>query len=184
MLKSTIVAAISSILSVRAVASSMDIRSIGYGIQRLMSRSHDGLSRMASCDGIEELRFKGAVIDNFAPLQQQKFWEGDGQRYWINKQFWGGEGFPMFVFIGGEGQESCSRLTSRMYMYQLAEVHKALLVNVEHRFYGQSYPTADMSTSNLQYLSSEQALADLARVIDYIKTSLNTQPRYYKIVIM
>jgi serine protease 16 len=69
-------------------------------------------------------------------------------------------------------------------MYQLAEVHKALLVNVEHRFYGQSYPTADMSTSNLQYLSSEQALADLARVIDYIKTSLNTQPRYYKIVIM
>jgi len=28
---------------------------------------------------------------------------GDGQRYWLNKQFWGGKGFPIFVYIGGEG---------------------------------------------------------------------------------
>lgn len=80
----------------------------------------------------------------------------------------------MFVFIGGEGQESCSRLTNRMYVYELAKKHNALLVNVEHRFYGQSYPTEDMSTHNLQYLSSQQALADLARIISFIKQDLNT----------
>ena len=28
---------------------------------------------------------------------------GEGQRYWLNKQFWGGKGFPIFVYIGGEG---------------------------------------------------------------------------------
>jgi hypothetical protein len=60
-------------------------------------------------------------------------------------------------------------------MWNLAQEHRALLVNVEHRFYGQSYPTPDMSTSNLQYLSSEQALADLARIIGHIKQTLGTE---------
>jgi hypothetical protein len=37
-----------------------------------------------------------------------------------------------------------------------------LPVAVEHRFYGKSYPTENMNTSNLRrYLDSEQAFADL-----------------------
>ena len=32
----------------------------------------------------------------------------------------------------------------------------ALLVMTEHRFYGESQPFADLSTENLQYLTSEQ----------------------------
>ena len=56
-----------------------------------------------------------------------------------------------------------------MLMYQLAEEHNALLVDVEHRFYGKSLPTKDVSTHNLQYLSSDQALADLARIVTAIK---------------
>jgi len=78
------------------------------------------------------------------------------------------------VFIGGEGQESCSRLTDRMYVYNLAQEHKALMVDIEHRFYGESYPTENMTTDNLKYLSSEQALADLARLITYIKETFTT----------
>jgi len=46
---------------------------------------------------------------------------------------------------------------------------------VEHRFYGNSIPTADCSTANMRYLSSTQALADLARVIDFIKSDLDTR---------
>ncbi|GLE06802.1 hypothetical protein PINS_up016408 [Pythium insidiosum] len=33
----------------------------------------------------------------------------------------------------------------------------------KHRFYGKSYPTSDMSLETLRFLTSEQALADLAR---------------------
>jgi hypothetical protein len=44
---------------------------------------------------------------------------------------------------------------------------------LEHRFYGKSRPTADLSTENLQYLSSEQALADLAQFRNFIHTSYN-----------
>lgn len=61
-----------------------------------------------------------------------------------------------------------------MYVWDLAQEHNALLVNVEHRFYGESYPTLDMSTENLKYLSSQQGLADLARIIPYVKNQYNT----------
>ncbi|RYG58842.1 septum formation initiator, partial [archaeon] len=87
----------------------------------------------------------------------------------------GGEGYPIFVFIGGEGEEKCTRLTSYMYLYSQAQEHRALLVDVEHRFYGKSMPLPDSSTKSLQFLSSSQALADLARVITYVKESLGTQ---------
>ena len=119
-------------------------------------------------------RYTEAVIDNFAPIESQLFWKGEGQRYWINEQWWGGVGFPVFVYIGGEGEEKCSRLTNRMYAFNLAQQHEGLLVNVEHRFYGLSYPTSDMSTPNLAYLSSEQALADLARIIQNITVDRGT----------
>ncbi len=39
-----------------------------------------------------------------------------------------------------------------------------------HRFYGTSYPTMDMSTDNLKYLHSEQALADLVTFSQYFTT--------------
>lgn len=150
-----------------------DRKPIGFGVQRLQNKAHR-LQSETTCENVEVFRFKEAVVDNFAPIQSQKVWEGEGQRYWINQEFWGGAGHPVFVFIGGEGQESCSRLTSKMYVYDLAKQHRAMLVNVEHRFYGESYPTRDMSTENLQYLSSQQALADLARIIDHVKTTMDT----------
>ena len=150
---------------------------IGFGVQRLKKfNSKNGLLKATTtCPEVDQYWYKDAVIDNFAPIYEQKKWEGDGQRYWINRQFWGGADFPVLVFIGGEGAESCNRLTNRMYAYTLAQQHRALLVDVEHRFYGESYPTADMSTENLQYLSADQALADLARIIGHIKTDLHTK---------
>jgi serine protease 16 len=150
--------------------------SLGFGVQRLKNfKSRGGpLKETTTCPEVAQYWYKDAVIDNFAPIQNQKKWEGEGQRYWLNREFWGGVDFPIFVYIGGEGAESCSRLTNRMYAYQLAQQHQALLVDVEHRFYGESYPTADMSTRNLQHLSADQALADLARIIGHIKSDLNT----------
>ena len=41
----------------------------------------------------------------------------------------------------------------------------------DFRFYGDSHPTSDLSVENLVYLSSEQALADLANFV----TSMNEQ---------
>lgn len=108
---------------------------------------------------IQEDYFTEAILDHFAPVSKRTTWK---QRYQVNEEFWGGHGFPIFLYIGGEGPLGPKAITNRTFIYYLAEQHRALLLALEHRFYGKSYPTEDMSLPNLQYLSSEQALADLA----------------------
>ena len=152
----------------------------GFGVQHMRNRKSPLKlflgGAVAGCENIEQHYFQDAIIDNFDGSDRLRKWEGDGQRYWLNKELWGGVGYPIFVFIGGEGEEACGRLAKdKSYMYTLARQHRALLVDVEHRFYGESYPTTDMSTENLRYLTSQQALADLARIITFIKKDLHTE---------
>jgi hypothetical protein len=52
---------------ITASAASFDERLFGFGVQRLQGRKNE-LQATASCDGIKELRFKEAVIDNFVPV--------------------------------------------------------------------------------------------------------------------
>jgi pimeloyl-ACP methyl ester carboxylesterase len=80
--------------------------------------------------------------------------------------------------IGGEGKADPIWMEQGMWV-EYAKKFKALCFQLEHRFYGKSHPTQvekllniwifcnmlanqDMSVKNLVYLSSEQALADLA----------------------
>jgi hypothetical protein len=48
-----------------------------------------------------------------------------------------------------------------------------LILGLEHRFYGKSRPTYDNTKANLQYLTSEQALADIVYFQDVIKGQFN-----------
>lgn len=172
------------VLAILAMVASQ--HQIGFGRSRLAKHHHgnnnlgivsstgSGLQAATTCPDVEEYWYSGAVVDNFSSANKIQVWQGKGQRYWLNKKFWAGSNAPIFVFIGGEGEESCSRLGPRMYMYELAQQHSALMVNVEHRFYGQSMPTADRSTANLEYLTSDQALADLANMITHVKKELNS----------
>lgn len=155
------------------------IKHIGFGRQRMernakLLRKRLDESAAPGCGSSEEYLYTDAVVDNFAPIEKQQKWFG-GQRYWINNSTWGGAGFPIFVYIGGEGPESCRSLSNRLNIFNLAEQHQGLMVDVEHRYYGLSFPTSDVSTENLQYLTSQQALADLARIIGYVKSKLNTE---------
>jgi len=59
-------------------------------------------------------------------------------------------------------------VTSHFIITEYAKRFNALVLAVEHRFYGESMPTADLSTENLALLSSQQALADFAYFHDYI----------------
>ena len=47
-------------------------------------------------------------------------------------------------------------------MVELAPQVGALLLAIEHRYYGPSTPNEDYSSENLRFLSSEQALGDIA----------------------
>ncbi|KAM4589491.1 thymus-specific serine protease isoform 1-T1 [Fundulus diaphanus] len=82
------------------------------------------------------------------------------QRYFVNEAFYK-PGGPVFLMIGGEGPANPAWMKEGAWL-TYAEKLGALCLMLEHRFYGKSHPTADLSTDNLRFLSSRQALADLA----------------------
>ncbi|KDR21723.1 putative serine protease K12H4.7 [Zootermopsis nevadensis] len=100
------------------------------------------------------------LLDHFNPTVLHT-WE---QRYFTNASFYV-RGGPVFLMIGGEGTaDPIWMVTSQWIEY--AQRYNALCFMLEHRYYGASHPTRDLSSRNLVYLSSEQALADLAYFIE------------------
>jgi hypothetical protein len=94
-------------------------REFGFGVQRLAvskrvqvdkgdvaSQFDVSIAATSSidplCANVSTYYFSEAVIDNFAPVALQQHWHGLGQRYWVNDNLWGGPGYPIFVYIGGE----------------------------------------------------------------------------------
>uniref|UniRef100_A0A8C4R800 Thymus-specific serine protease n=1 Tax=Eptatretus burgeri TaxID=7764 RepID=A0A8C4R800_EPTBU len=82
-------------------------------------------------------------------------------RFWVNTALWKQPSGPVFLLIGGESSLSEYDVLSGEHV-DLAMKFGALVVAAEHRFYGRSIGVAGLEISNLQYLSSQQALADLA----------------------
>ncbi|XP_040398988.1 thymus-specific serine protease, partial [Cygnus olor] len=80
------------------------------------------------------------------------------QRFWINEEFWDRPAGPVFLVVGGESALSPLVLRGG-HVVELARQHGALLVALEHRFYGDSRGPGG---AELRFLSSQQALADLA----------------------
>lgn len=93
------------------------------------------------------------------------------QRYWVNENYFDGTG-PVFIMIGGEGEENPIWMENGQWI-NFAKQYKALCVMLEHRYYGKSRPTEDLSTPNMAYLSSRQGLADLAQFRQFIHHSYN-----------
>lgn len=96
------------------------------------------------------------TLDHFNPTDIRT-WQ---QRYFTNASFYK-PGGPVFLMIGGEGPANPIWLVEGAWISYAKRVN-AYLLSLEHRFYGKSHPTEDASVGNLIYLSSEQALADLA----------------------
>nr|KAG5697556.1 hypothetical protein BaRGS_019777 [Batillaria attramentaria] len=92
-------------------------------------------------------------------------------RYFMNDKYYK-DGGPVFLSIGGEGPANPVWMENGAWV-QYAQQHKAMMFMVEHRFYGNTHPTSDMTVDNLRYLSSEQALADLAAFISFAKVKYN-----------
>jgi pimeloyl-ACP methyl ester carboxylesterase len=96
------------------------------------------------------------------------------QRYYVDSQYYTENG-PVFYEIGGEGTLGGA---PGGYLATLAKEKGALLIALEHRFYGESVPDSipnPMETHNLaKYLTVEQALADLATFTTYYK-GVNTK---------
>jgi serine protease 16 len=107
-------------------------------------------------------------LDHFDPQLKQSY----KQRYYVNSAFWQQPNGPVFLYIGGEGNLDELRAATGAYV-SFAQTYGALIFAVEHRFYGQSINDDGLKTENLKYLSSQQALADLAHFYQSISKSYN-----------
>lgn len=58
------------------------------------------------------------------------------------------------------------------------------MVSLEHRYYGKSYPFNSLATENLRYLSSKQALFDLAAFRQHYQASLGFKSFMESYIIM
>uniref|UniRef100_UPI003AAF73E4 thymus-specific serine protease n=1 Tax=Centroberyx gerrardi TaxID=166262 RepID=UPI003AAF73E4 len=89
------------------------------------------------------------------------------QRFFVNEAYWQRPHGPVFLFIGGEGPISQFNVLAGHHV-DMAEEHGALLLALEHRFYGDSINPDGLETKNLADLSSQQALGDLVAFHQYI----------------
>ncbi|XP_042405795.1 lysosomal Pro-X carboxypeptidase-like [Zingiber officinale] len=113
---------------------------------------------------------------NFRPDSSRVFY----QKYLLNASFWDkgpSHSAPIFVYTGNEGNiEWFAENTG--FMLDIAPRFNALLLFIEHRFYGDSMPFGKdsyKSAETLGYLTSTQALADYAVLIRSLKQNLSAE---------
>ena len=83
-------------------------------------------------------------------------------RYWFDASYYQSGG-PIIMLASGE-DTGVDRLPylQKGIVHQLIQTTHGIGVILEHRYYGTSMPTSDLSTENLRFLTTEQALADTA----------------------
>ncbi|CAE6115506.1 unnamed protein product [Arabidopsis arenosa] len=122
--------------------------------------------------GIEILFFE-QTLDHFTytPGSYKKF----RQRYAVNSKYWEGgkSNAPILAYLGAESSLD-SDLSVLGFLKDNAPHFKALMVYIEHRFYGETMPfgSAEETLKNaktLGYLNAAQALADYAAILLHIK---------------
>ncbi|KAK4840476.1 hypothetical protein QYF36_009752 [Acer negundo] len=113
----------------------------------------------------EELWFN-QTLDHFSPYDHRRF----QQRYYEFLDYFRPSDGPIFLEICGES--ACNGIAND-YISVLAKKFGAAVVSLEHRYYGKSSPFKSLTTENLRYLSSKQALFDLAVFRQHYHESLN-----------
>ncbi|XP_077996059.1 thymus-specific serine protease-like [Glandiceps talaboti] len=104
-----------------------------------------------------EAQFLMQPLEHFDPMVKDTY----QQRYWVNPTYWNKPDGPVFLYIAGE-RGLGSYVVEIGEHVDLAKKYGALIVAVEHRFYGASINVDGLELKQMQYLSSQQALADLA----------------------
>ncbi|KAH7429587.1 hypothetical protein KP509_09G057600 [Ceratopteris richardii] len=112
---------------------------------------------------------------SFTPSSYRTF----QQRYLVNEDHWGGanSSAPIFVYCGNEGDIEWFA-SNTGFLWEIAPMYSAMVVFIEHRYYGESIPDiaqSNHSTETLGYLTSEQALADYAALIRDFKRNLSAE---------
>lgn len=121
----------------------------------------------ATFDDVEvETKWIEQRLNHFDP-QDERTWN---MRYLENGAYLQNGG-PIFIYVGGEWTVSEGWLRTG-HMHDMARDLNGTMFYTEHRYYGESRPTPDLTIENLRFLNIDQALADLAHFIVQIKETI------------
>lgn len=94
------------------------------------------------------------------------------QRLCIYDKYWSGgeKQGPIFLYVGNESPVD-EYINATGLMWESAPEFGALLVFAEHRYFGESMPQIQGRSRCLAWLSSNEALADYASVVEHFRTN-------------
>ncbi|XP_045862073.1 thymus-specific serine protease [Meles meles] len=133
------------------------LRRLGEHVQRVQESSGLSLTSGAGAGALPKPGWLEQPLDPFNASDRRSFL----QRYWVNDRHWASPHGPVFLHLGGEGSLG-SGSVMRGHPAALAPAWGALVIGLEHRFYGLSVPAGGLDVAQLAFLSSRHALADVA----------------------
>lgn len=104
-------------------------------------------------------------VDHFNVLNRERF----DARYFVNGQHWI-PGGVIFIYVTGGLELYDEFLTSGM-MFELAQETNSYLFTMEQRYFGDSRPRQDLRVENLQFLTMQQSVADIATLVSFIRAN-------------
>jgi len=123
---------------------------------------------LSLCSGLVVEKWYEQQIDHFNFGTNGTF----SQRYFVNDSFWTPQSNdPIFVYAGNEAN-ILKFVNASGFMFDIAPEFSAMVVFIEHRYYGESFPFKESKSyydhDKIGYLTVEQALADFVEVIYHI----------------
>ncbi|KAG8644685.1 hypothetical protein MANES_11G154400v8 [Manihot esculenta] len=165
------------ILLTSATAARVNIPRLSPTGPRIIENPSEILSELASDD--LETFFYNQTLDHFN--YQPESYTTFEQRYVINSKNWGGANAnaPILVYFGAE-ESLDNDLAAVGFLSDNAVRFNALLLYIEHRYYGKSIPfgsreEALKNGSTRGYFNSAQAIADYAEIILHVKKSFRAE---------
>ncbi|KAF4660440.1 Thymus-specific serine protease [Perkinsus chesapeaki] len=112
--------------------------------------------------------FEDAIVDHFDP-ESRKF----SQRFCVGLGTYTREKPLVFLFVGADQPMSPSLIP--VNLMRLASSFKAAVAYLEHRYFGGSFPTEDVSAKTLKdLLTIPQTVEDIRTFGEYLKRYLNS----------
>lgn len=130
-----------------------------------MSYGHEHLD-----DTYEAHYYTKQLIDHFNSSDERTF----SQKFFKNFNYYK-PGGPVIIYIGGEGPLTSTAVSGRTVNEAFAKNLSGGTVALEHRFYGESQPFDNLAVEHLHYLTSHQALHDLAQFQSWFTTENSLQ---------
>ncbi|XP_002523752.2 lysosomal Pro-X carboxypeptidase [Ricinus communis] len=166
------------ILSASSTAKPFDIPRLSPTGPRIVQDPEEIFISELVSDDLETF-FYNQTLDhfNYNPESYETF----QQRYIISSKYWGGanSSSPIFVYFGAEAPLD-GDLTVIGFLADNAAQFNALLLYIEHRYYGKSVPFGSQGEalkngSIRGYFNSAQAIADYAEIIIHVKKNLQAE---------